>query len=185
MCDARLCMSVFLMALWTVPLVFADDQTLYRWTDAYGRTHFSDRPPAGESAPRVERLTAPSYADSGVPTDHYSVSNQLQRMQQGRLLRERERQQRQREARERVLRELQIDAAERAAARDTDRDSDGGSYLLPYASYYRPGYGRPHRRQPHRPANPPSLWQPDHPAYRPYPRRPPVRPRPSMRVDGG
>ena len=177
--EIRCIAGMLLGALLAMPVASAESTTLYRWTDAYGRTHFSDRPPAAAIPPRVERLPAPSYADSGVPTDHYSVTNQLQRMQAERQQRERERQERQREAREQALREREIAAAERAAERDDDPGYGGGVYLSPYG--YRKSYpGRPHRPQPHRPVAPPSLWQPDHPAYRPYPRHRPRRPPPGM-----
>ncbi len=165
------------------PAASADAETLYRWTDAFGRTHFSDRPPSAATPPQVERLPTPSYVDSGVPADHYSVTNQLQRMQAERLQRERELQERQREAREQALREREIAAAERAAEQAANADRGGGVYLSPYG-HRRPYPDRPHRRHPHRPVKPPSLWEPDHPAYRPYPRHRPPRPRPSGSVSG-
>lgn len=181
--DIRWFAGMLLVLLGAVPAASAEGETLYRWTDTFGRTHFSDRPPAAATPPQVERLPAPSYADSGVPVDHYSVTNQLQRMQAERLQRERELEQRQREAREQVLREREIAAAERAAEQAAYPDYGGGVYLSPYG-YRRPHPGRPHHRHPNRPVKPPSLWEPDHPAYRPYPHRPRPRPRPSMGVNG-
>ena len=168
------------------PVVSAEGETLYRWTDAAGRTHFSDRPPATATPPRVEQFAAPSYADSGVPADHYSVTKQLERMQAERLQRERELRDREREAREQALREREVAVAERAARRaeGPGRYGGGAVYPSPRRGYGHPYPGRPHRAPAHRPVKPPSLWEPDHPAYRPYPRHRPLprtRPVPFMR----
>ena len=170
-----------LVLLAATPAVPADGDSLYRWTDDLGRTHFSDRPPATASPPRVERFRAPSYADSGVPDDHFSVTNQLKRMQTERLERERERREREQAAREQALREREVAAAELAAEQAAGRESRAGViYAPPWGSRY-PHRGRPHRPHPPRQVRPPSLWEPDHPAYRAYPRHPRGRPVPYMR----
>ena len=172
--------GVLLVLFVSASNVSADDATVYRWTDATGRTHFSDRPPETTS-PRVEQFVAPSYAGSGLPSDHYSVTKQLERLQAERRERERLRLERERESQERALREREVAAAELAARRAADGASTGGgAYLSPSWGYGRPDPG--YRPRPHRPTRPPSLWEPEHPAYRPYPQHPRPRPVPTARA---
>lgn len=154
----------FLLAgLLTSHLASAAD--LFRWTDAEGRVHFSDRPPVTGSVEDVEQLPRPQFEDPGIPEGRYSVTEQWQRMQAERLAREREQSERSRQARELALREREVAASERAV----ENTSATGSVASPV--WVVPG--RPHRpvRPPHRPGvSPPpnyGLWKPDHPAFRP------------------
>lgn len=145
--------------------VFAEN--LYRWTDATGRVHFSDRAPPPDVATTVDELQRPAYANSGVPAGHYGVTQQWQRLQAERLARQREQRERQRQARELALREREVEAAERAAEQAVDRASSGSSvWIVPrrHIRRYRPG------RPPHHVPNT-GLWKHDHPAYR-LPSRP-------------
>lgn len=55
-----------LMAAWVVTSGLAMAQTLYRWTDAHGKTHYGDRPPKDaiglirvETGPDTNAFTAP------------------------------------------------------------------------------------------------------------------------------
>jgi hypothetical protein len=148
---------------------------LYRWTDADGRVHFSDRPPAAEATTGVERLPTPRFADPGIPPGHYSVTEQWERLQAERLVREREQWERNREARELSLREREVAAAERAAEElSTPSTVSGAVWVGPRRPWhgYRPGRPPPHN----------GLWKPDHPAYRPLP---PARPHPRPTPRGG
>ena len=164
--------QTFLFPLWIalalLPAMSAAE--LYRWTDTDGRVHFSDRAPVGEPLDRVERLPAPQFADPGIPSGHYSVTEQWQRLQQERLARQRQQWERAREARELALREREVAASERAADNVSATRSVGSV-----------GWGVPVRpRHPHRPVRPTphsGIWKPDHPAYRPPSRHRPHPPR--------
>jgi hypothetical protein len=135
----------------------------------------------------AEQLRVPSYAEPERPADEdpYSILNQLKRLEASRreLLRERwERQQRDREYH---LRRRELEAQEQAAA----RPPAGGAIVYGWPRTFppRPPFHHPDRpgHAPH-PANPRSLWEPDHPVYRP-PGPPPARHAPgsSGRVDPG
>ena len=157
--------AVLLIAALSATSVSAD--ALYRWTDADGQVHFSDRAPAPGAPGAVEALPTPQYTEPGLPAGHYSVVRQLQRMQAERLARERERRERERQARELALREREVEAAERAADQ-ADAPSSGGTpvWILPRPQRPRYRPGRPSHAVPYS-----GLWKPDHPAY-----RPPTRP---------
>jgi len=168
-----------MVGLLMVALAFSHPGTaaeLYRWTDADGRVHFSDRPPPAAEVPaEVERLPTPRFADPGIPPGHYSVTEQWQRLQAERLIRQREQWERNREARELTLREREVAAAERAAEELAAPSNVSGAV---WVGPRRPWYGhRPGRPQPHT-----GLWKPDHPAFRPPP---PVRPHPRPMPRGG
>ena len=152
--------ALLMLASMGVP-VGAD--SLYRWVDAEGQVHFSDRAPASGPSTTVERLPRPTYADPDLPSGHYAVTEQWQRLQAERLARQREQRERQRQARELALREREVAAAERAAGQATVTPSSGGPvWAVPqrHPPWFRPG--RPPRAVPHS-----GLWKPDHPAYRP------------------
>lgn len=173
--DLRRLWPMVVVVLGCSPAANAD--TLYRWVDEQGRLHLSDQPPADDPQ-SADELAMPSYATPERPAeeDPYSILNQLKRLEESgrRLTRERwEKQQREREL---YLRQRELEARERAQ-QPADRTS---VYLYP-----RPRYALPPARRPgwhgHRP-RPPSLWEPDHPAYRPYP---PPRPISPHRPEGG
>ncbi|MDJ0739106.1 MAG: DUF4124 domain-containing protein [Gammaproteobacteria bacterium] len=162
-------LTVWLAGALTPP---AGADALYRWIDADGRVHFSDRPPMPGAPASVERLPTPRYADPGIPSGHYSVTEQLQRLQAERLAREQQRRERQREAREQALREREVAAAERAA------EQAAAAPALRTPVWVTPRLRPPTYRHGHHPRGPApatpytGLWKPDHPAYRPPQRRP-------------
>ena len=143
----------------------ATADTLYRWLDEHGRPHFSDRPPAGEVA-RAERIELPSFAEPELPVDEapYSIINQLKRLEESRerLAREyREREEMRQRERELTLRQRELETQQH-------RQPPVGTPLFVYP---RPPLGPPPGHHPAWPVQlhrPPSLWQPDHPAYRPH-----------------
>jgi hypothetical protein len=170
--------AVVLVAALTVSLP-ASGGELYRWTDAEGRVHFSDRAPASEVPAEVERLPTPRFADPGIPPGHFSVTEQWERLQAERLVRQREQWARNREARELTLREREVAAAERAAEQFSEPSTVSGAvWVAPRRPWHRhrPGH-RPGRPVPYS-----GLWKPDHPAYRPPP---PTRPHPRPTPRGG
>ncbi len=103
-----------------------EGSTVYRWLDAQGEVHFSDKPPPdGTDGVSTRTLTIP--APRRPADDYFSVVNQQRRMQERRLAIERERREARREARE----------------LDHRRQYDWRSwYYAPYLAYPRYGYGR-------------------------------------------
>ncbi len=163
-------------------IAFADPQPLYRWTDSEGSVHFTDQPPPGH-AKAAEALVVPSYtAPALAPADDpYSILNQSKRMEAARKDLERERRERRERDREYALRQRELEAREQAL-RAPPTDS-APVYAYPRPVHPRPP-GRPGAGWPdHRPT-PPTLWPPEHPAYRP-PRPPLLRPAPSAGVVPG
>lgn len=149
---------------------------LYRWIDADGQVHFSDRAPAQATPSPVEQLPRPTYADPGISPEHYAITQQWQRLHEERLARERARRESDYQTRELALREREIEAAERAAEPSAVQPSWG----VPVWTV--PRRHLPHRRPDKWPYHRPNtgLWKPDHPAYRP-PSRPHRRPVPPSR----
>ena len=144
---------------------------LYRWIDADGRVHFSDRAPdVGVVPSEVERLPTPQFVDPGVPPGHYSVTEQWQRMQAERLARQEQQRERARQAREFALREREVAAAERAAEQPTVSSAVGYPVWTGPRRHY-------HKHKPVRPVPYSGLWKPDHPAFR-APSHPYARPKP-------
>jgi hypothetical protein len=150
---------------------------LYRWTDADGQVHFSDRPPAAGTYDEVRHLPAPRFADPGIPPGRYSVIEQWERLRDERLAREQERREYAKQARELSLREREVAASERAA------DNGAAPPTVVSPVWIGPRYpGRPHRPHPppHHPPGQPKpdigMWKRDHPAFRPpsykHPRAP-------------
>ncbi|MCB1725220.1 MAG: DUF4124 domain-containing protein [Chromatiaceae bacterium] len=134
-------------------------QLLFRWVDADGQLHVSDRPPPG--SPDVERFPLPQYVEPDSASANYSIANQLDRMQ--RLRREREQAEHERRLRERelALQRRELELRERAAA--APEPSPAPTYVVPV----RPrGHYDANRWRGYRPPNL-GLWKQDHPAYRP------------------
>jgi len=147
----------------------ATADTLYRWLDEYGRPHFSDRPPPGGAA-RAEQIQLPSFAEPELPVAEapYSILNQLKRLEESRDRLARD----YREREERRQRERELSLWERELEAQQHRPAPVGTPLYAYPRpLFRPPPGH-HPTWPLQPRRPPSLWQPDHPAYRPH--RPPA-----------
>jgi len=165
------------LALGSAPVAGAE--AFYRWTDAEGRAHLSDRPPP-PGAERVQQLEAPSYAVPELRADDapYSILNQLERLEASRERLARERREQHERDRDFHLRQRELTAREQLPP----PAAGGPVYHYPGYRYPAPPiHGRPLPVQlPHRPG----LWQPDHPAYRPYP-PPAPRYRPQGRVTLG
>ena len=91
-------------------------EPVYRWLDADGVTHFSQRPPPPGAA-GVTVQEAPTYQAAPDPdADYWSVTNQVQRMEASGLAREQLRLEQQRARRELEEAERQRIEAEQAAA---------------------------------------------------------------------
>lgn len=160
---------VVLLAFGHLPSAAAD--SLYRWVDDYGRLHLSDQPPPNDTQ-SAEELALPSYVSPTLPADRdpYSILNQLKRLEESRRQLAQERWERRQRERELHLREREL------AARAADRQPPERTpvYLVP-RRHFRPPHTRlPDWRTDRR--RPPSLWEPDHPVYRPYPPPRPVAP---------
>lgn len=152
-----------LAALGMPPAAQAD--ALYRWTDAQGVPHFSDRPPHTPSA-GVEQLVAPVYQAPALSADRdpYSILNQATRLEASRRQQASERLQRQEREREDELRRREL---------ATRQQAEQPPAAPPFAVYPRPVHPPPahHPSRPGPSSRPWSLWQPaDHPAYRPHTR---------------
>lgn len=131
----------------------AGEQIVFTWVDADGVTHFSETPPQDTAIETYQiKLEPPPAAGPVQNADHYSVINQVQRMQQSRLESEKVKTER-----------LQAEAeAKRAAAASqpyvSSGDDDSDRYYPVYPAYpyyygYRPGY-RPGYKPGHRPGRP-------------------------------
>jgi hypothetical protein len=164
---------VFLVAF--LPLSITTAGEFYRWTDAQGRLHLSDRPPPNDNAADVQPLTAPRFVDPGIPPGYYSVTEQWQRLQAEGLARQREQRERARQARELALREREVAASERAAEGiAADNRVVSPVWIVPPRPY-------PHVRPYYptvRPVPDRGPSKPIHPAYRPL-SRPLVEPYPA------
>lgn len=166
-----------LMALAHLALPTTADQ-FYRWTDAEGRVHFSDRPPTAAPDTTVEKRTLPRFAEPATSPGEYSVLQQWQRLSEERRAQAQARREREDRAREYSLRQREVAAAERAAEQAAAQPAyTGPVWLAP--PRFRPGH-RPGRWPTQLPAT--GLWKRDHPAYRPrgpgnrpHPRNPGVR----------
>lgn len=53
---------------------------VYQWTDNEGVVHFSDVPPKDDPSADIQEMEFVNFEDNGSDPDHYSISNQLQRM---------------------------------------------------------------------------------------------------------
>lgn len=126
----------------------------YRWVDENGGVHFSDQPPAGD-ARAVESIEVagpdPSAANAG--EDYYSVTNQVRRMQEQRLAREKARRDARLAERELALKEQAMSlqswyAPYRSSPYATTYVFRGYNpyrrYRIPYSHSHRHHY-RPHR----------------------------------------
>jgi len=171
---------VFCTAMVMLPMAPAGAEVVYRWVDDEGRPHLSDQPPPAD-ARQAEQLPTPAFTEPAVRADEdpYSILNQLKRLEDSRRQTERERMLRRQLEREYELRRRALDAR-----RDDEAGDDGvRGFVVPF--FHRP----PHHRPPpgHHPG-PPTLWPPDHPAFRPPMRPRPPRPHPRPgggRVDPG
>lgn len=173
----RACAIVLFFAVAGVCAEQAD--TLYRWVDAEGVPHFGDQPPPGQ-AQQAERLEMPTYSRPELSAEDqpYSILNQLERMEAQRERLARERRERWEKEQEYLLRKRELEMRRQAV---TPPSASTPVFVYPrhgYAIPPRPGLGS----RPGHPRPPGDLWQPDHPAYGPYPRRPVVTPAPSSRV---
>ncbi len=164
-------------------------ERFYRWIDDQGRLHLSDKPPPA-GADRAEEMRVPRYAEPEQPADQdpYSILNQLKRLEASRREMLRQRWEREQRDREYDLRRRELEARERAAAAPP---AGTAIYAFPRRLPPHPRFHHPGRpsHQPQR-AKPRSLWEPDHPVYRPPrqpPHQPPRHPAPqrSGRVDPG
>jgi hypothetical protein len=145
-------------ALVGVGAAFAEEKVLYRWIDSKGRTHFSDRPPAGP-VERIEEQSVPLVPPqpSAAAEDFYSIENQARRLAEERRAREAARQEAARVREEQRLRQAQLDAA-RAQRQAAEAHLEAAEQSVPR-------YWVPYRW----PAHPPRRYHP-----RPSPRPDPV-----------
>ena len=152
-------------------------EALYRWVDDEGQLHLSDHPPPAADE-QAERLPLPAYASPEQPPDAapYSILNQLRRLEASREPLARERLEAQRQQQEYQWRRRQLEALE-----NPPQPPAGVTVLAyprpahrPVHRPYPPPHGLPH---PQHPPTTRSLWQPDHPAYRPTG---PARPMPRL-----
>lgn len=160
-------------------IAFADPQPLYRWTDSEGRVHFTDHPPPGD-AEVAEALVVPSYASPALAPadDPYSILNQSKRMEASRKHVERERRERRERDREYALRQRELEIREQALR----ASPASGAPVYAYPRPVRPHPpGPPGARWPDQRPSLPTLWPPEHPAYRP-PHPLPARVTPGGRV---
>lgn len=107
-------------------------ETVYKWTDASGITHFSQNPPAQDpmivEIIEFDALTPPPQGTD----DYYSVVNQARRMEAARRKREQEN----------LDRRLAIKEAQQAEQEVSEYYRSDTAYI-PVYSYY--GYKRPYR----------------------------------------
>lgn len=163
--------GILMATLLAVAATASAQDALYRWTDAQGQLHFSDQPPPTDGQPH-EQLPLPSYTEPALSPDQapYSILNQARRLEAARRQMQRERLEQQQRDREFALRRRALEAQH-----EQPMPTPPAVHVVPRPPrppVHVPGY-RP-------PVGPPGsgLWQPDHPAYRPYPRpHPAPRPR--------
>jgi len=125
----------------------ASAETVHRWVDEDGVTHFSDTPPAAAgAAPEVETLSLPADFPEAEDTEatYYSVANQWQRMKAERAAKEERALERERLRTERAAaREAAAAAAASAAAANRPPVVVGGGAHrpLPGFAHGRRGFG--------------------------------------------
>ncbi len=149
------------------PFGAVNAEALYRWIDSEGQPHFGDQPPPA-GAEQVQQLPPPQFAAPNVPPaqNHYSINNQLRRMEEARLAESRERWQREQQRREYELRQRELEARENPPP----VSSPTPVYAYPR---YRPSWPQhPASSWPNPNQQPRSLWKPDAPVYQPYSGRP-------------
>lgn len=131
---------------------------LYKWRDAQGQVHYSDKAPADPASP-VETQVLPSQEprEQGPDADYYSVENQARRLEADRLQREAERRDQETQRRAEQAQAAEMEANRDRAAAEAD--------AWEYDDY--PAYSRPFR-----PIVPPAVRPPHSPIQRP------PRPRP-------
>jgi hypothetical protein len=161
-CKEEILMKKFstlaLSCLAVLSMMDATAEPVFTWVDQDGVTHFSETPPEDASVEsfRIELEQAPA-AGPARDDDHFSVVNQVERMQKSRLENEKVRTER-----------LQAEAEARRAAtanqpRSSDNYYDSNRYypatsFFGYRSGYQPGYQsgyRPGNKPGHRPGNRP------------------------------
>lgn len=148
----------------------ADD--VYRWVDAQGQMHLSDRPP--EAGVKPEVLTTPRYVEPRLSPreDPYSIFNQARRLEEQRRALMRERQKAEREKREYELQRRRLEAVDNAIPPQ--------SQVAPRIVGSRPIVVVPRPILPYQFPQRRGLWQDEHPVYSPQrPRYPQAWPRPS------
>lgn len=165
--------AVVALILSSTPLPsLGEDGLLYKWEDAQGQVHYSDRPPAGPAI-SVERYALPAQAptEPSPEGDYYSVENQAKRLEQARLERESARAARARERQEEERR-----AAELEALRKPPETPAPQPPLDRYPVYTLP-FPPPWPAYPHRPSHRPHPPHPPHPPLgRPKEPKPEARP---------
>ncbi len=126
--------------------------TLYKWRDAQGQVHYSDKPPADPATP-VETHALPKQDPSdqnpieqGPGADYYSVENQARRLEEDRLQREAQRrdQERQRQAEQARAAETQANQDRAAAEEDGSEYDDYPAYVRPFRPLVRPSARPPY-----------------------------------------
>lgn len=158
--------SGLLLATGVLTAFTAVAQPVYRWTDASGEVHFSDRPPAGAVQHPLEQVEVAPLPAAPQTDDYYSVVNQARRMEEQRLERERQ------AAEIEVLQRQAAPPEPVQPARPADQGVSHGIWIAPPV-YWGPGTW-PGHRPPHRPG-----WEyPERPYPGPGHRPPPDRPRP-------
>lgn len=89
------------------------EKRLYQWTDEFGETHFSDKPPPeevpGEQLRSMQSAQPPASDSPG--DDYYSVENQASRMEDDRREREAERGEAKKREAERAAQKSELEAA--------------------------------------------------------------------------
>jgi len=140
--------------------VLAADQ-VYRWLDADGVTHFSQRPPPPGAA-GVSVQQAPTYAAPPDPTaDYWSVTNQAQRMEASRLAQEKLRLEQQR-----LRQELEEAERRRIEAEQAATEPEPPRQIIYYPAVRPPFTAYPYAYPRYGPAWPP------HPGFEPRHDRP-------------
>ena len=131
----------------------SDDQPLYKWQDAQGRTHYGDRPPPGAER-SVQGYQLPLSVDppASPGDDDYSIENQLKRLEEDRKQREEARRAAEQERREGAERRAEQAARARAERLEEEAVRDPLPYPLPYPP--------PPARQPGLPTPPPGGARP-------------------------
>lgn len=188
--SARITVRLAVLALlFSSNPALADDEggLLYKWEDAQGQVHYSDRPPAGPvgtPAGIVESYARPRQAPAAPSPEgnYYSVENQARRLEQARLERERARAAKERERQEAELRAAKLEALRNPPPPPVIEPQIIGIPVLtaPFPDPWGP-FARPPSHRPDRPSRPPGYHRPHPRPERPDESRPVERPGASLR----